>query len=255
MSMTELPPPPPSSSKLFHKPYHQRKNSDELDVFEAANYFSGYYNEVPSNNRVIARGASVRRMSLDNGMMIQTHQIMKKENNNSGVTSGNLKQSKQPSSPGGRLASFLNQLFHHGGTAGVGSNKKKKKSKSTTKDEDEFNGGEGGRRKRRSSISNITRSWYYSTSTTTSTSTTSAHLPPKANKSHFNQKAVSPLPIKSGALVDEKVAKSVNGCDGYESDSSSDLFELQNYDSDVYSNGGLPVYDTTSVCSISASTM
>ncbi|CAN0929414.1 Protein BIG GRAIN 1-like E [Linum grandiflorum] len=293
MSVTGLS--PQSSSKLFNnnKPFHHRNSSAELDVFEAANYFSGYYNEVPSHytitNRVIARGAPAgRRMSLDNGM-IQTHQIVIKDNNINNVGSSstnNVKQHKQPSSPGARLASFLNQLFHQGGTAGSGLKKSKtKKSKSSTKDEDEINANGGGRRKRRSSISNITRSWYYSTSTGTSivtgtstctSSSSSAHLPPqpaanytlptKANKG-FNQKAVSPLPIESssGGLMDDKVAnykgaRSLNnGCgygDGYESDSSSDLFELQNYDSDVYSNGGLPVYDTTDVVStVSASTI
>ena len=59
------------------------------------------------------------------------------------------KKHKQPSSPGGRLASFLNSLFSQSAS------KKKKSNKSSSqsmKDEDES---PGGRRRRRSSISHF----------------------------------------------------------------------------------------------------
>lgn len=206
------------------------------------------------------------------------------------------KKYKQPSSPGGRLASFLNSLFNQTGS-------KKKKSKSTTqsmKDEEES---PGGRRKRRSSISHFRSSSTTDTKSMYSSSSASgfrtppayAHTPTKSYKDlrtlSSDHKQIISLPKNAKStqndeasadhdqikintdfswldeklkLIDaytekqknvgknqdrmweEKEFRKLNEMmdDGGESDSSSDLFELQNYDLGIYSTG-LPVYETT----------
>ncbi|KDP41333.1 hypothetical protein JCGZ_15740 [Jatropha curcas] len=302
------------TSKLYKKTFHLRNDSDELDVFEAARYFSGYnegsgYNGASYTQKVIKedyrhqwRGG---RMSLDVPMRTPLpHQQSKT------VEKQILKEKKykQPSSPGGRLASFLNSLFNQ-------TSSKKKKSKSTTqsmKDEDES---PSGRRKRRSSISHFrssssadTKSLYSSSSSGFRTPPPYAHTPTKSYKdfrSYSDHKQVISLPkhngnVKSTGLqneilddkriadlswLDEKFkfsdgfsekSKNLGSLkyiekdriwvdqypseekefrkfnevdDGAESDSSSDLFELQNYDLGIYSSG-LPVYETTHMDSI-----
>lgn len=137
-----------SSSESCRNPFQWRNHSGELDVFEAARYFSGA-NENPTyiyaakyDQYFIKNGT---RMSLDmpkrSSSIPQDHLLEKqimKEN----------KKYKQPSSPGARLASFLNSLFNQK------SLKKKKKPKSSGKIndlEDDENPG-GMRRKRRSSL-------------------------------------------------------------------------------------------------------
>lgn len=140
-----------------NKSFHRRNDSGELDVFEAARYFSGYsevvgytsgsttYTQKIMREERHHHGQRAARISLDMPMRSllpqQFHgmekQIIMKE-----------KKNKQPSSPGGRLASFLNSLFSQSAS-------KKKKSKSgsqSMKDEDES---PGGRRRRRSSISHF----------------------------------------------------------------------------------------------------
>ncbi|CAO2830183.1 unnamed protein product [Amaranthus hypochondriacus] len=150
-----------------NKPFHRRNDSGELDVFEAARYFStsndnnalltctnlsqkmgtknerkGYLRE----GRVSLDVPSLKHFYLQNNHLIlenhQQHQQKTKEK----------KKYKQPSSPGGKIAQFLNSLFSQT------SSKKKKaiKSLSSTqsmKDEDELS--PIGRRKRRSSISHF----------------------------------------------------------------------------------------------------
>lgn len=137
-----------SSSESCRSPFQWRNHSGELDVFEAARYFSGA-NENPAyiyaakyDQYFIKNGT---RLSLDmpkrSSSIPQDHSLEKqimKEN----------KKYKQPSSPGARLASFLNSLFNQK------SLKKKKKPKSSDKIndlEDDENPG-GMRRKRRSSL-------------------------------------------------------------------------------------------------------
>ncbi|XP_022775756.1 protein BIG GRAIN 1-like E [Durio zibethinus] len=298
---------------MFKKSFHRRNDSGELDVFEAARYFSGY-NEAASYNCATFTQKIMReerqpwrggRISLDvpirNSLPQQTHVVEKQIKE---------KKYKQPSSPGGRLASFLNSLFNQTGS-------KKKKSKSTTqsmKDEEES---PGGRRKRRSSISHFrssstadTKSFYSSSSSGFRTPPPYAHTPTKSYKdfrSYSDHKQVVPLSknnigqTKPTALqtdhlddkrnttdyswLDEKFKfndgysekhknlgthyhqeKDRNWADRYpseekefrkfsevddgaDSDSSSDLFELQNYDLGIYSSG-LPVYETTNMDSI-----
>ncbi|KAA8529309.1 hypothetical protein F0562_033892 [Nyssa sinensis] len=293
--------------KMYKKSLHRRNDSGELDVFEAARYFSGATNEVSGCNgatnftqKILREDRqawrSGGRISLDvpmrNLIPSQTHvmekQIMKE------------KKFKQPSSPGGRLASFLNSLFHQ-------TSSKKKKSKSTTqsmKDEDES---PGGRRKRRISISHFRSSSTADSKTIYSSSNSGfrtpppyAHTPTKSYKdlksysdhkqvvplSKNNEHVVKPTGLQNEAFDDKRSTdyawlddkfKFSNGFsekyreriwadkypsdqgkefrkfdemdDGADSDSSSDLFELQNYDLG-YCSSGLPVYETTHMDSI-----
>ncbi|XP_077210026.1 protein BIG GRAIN 1-like E [Tasmannia lanceolata] len=139
------------SEKFSKKSTHRRNPSGELDVFEASRYFSGAVESTGSNTRAVSQksmkeerpmwegGRKSVDLSMKNPLVSELHRPEKhiKE-----------KKSKQPSSPGGRFASFLNNLFSQ--TAS-----KKKKSKSSTqsmKDDDES---PSGRRKRRSSISHF----------------------------------------------------------------------------------------------------
>ncbi|KAE8667663.1 MADS-box protein 4 [Hibiscus syriacus] len=251
---------------MSKKSFHLRNDSGELDVFEAARYFSGY-NDVASYNCATFSQKMMGRVSLDvqmttrNPLPQQAHVVDKQIKD---------KKYKQPSSPGGRLASFLNSLFNQTGS-------KKKKSKSTTqsmKDEEEC---PGGRRKRRSSISHFrssrttdTKSFYSSSSSGFRTPPSYAHTPTKINigrtKPTVLQNAVigdkrntnttdyswldEKLKYNNGysakhmnlgtrhrnrCPLDEKGIGRFNETetnDGVDSDSSSDLFEL-------------PVYETT----------
>lgn len=148
----------PDPDRIHKKPFHRRNDSGELDVFEASRYFSGAtevsgYNGASFTHKTNRedqnhgwRGGGARRISLDmpltSSVSSQTHHVVEKQMKE--------KKNKQPSSPGGRLASFLNFLVNQ-----TTSKKKKPKSSSTTqslKDEDESS---GGRRKRRSSISHF----------------------------------------------------------------------------------------------------
>ncbi|XP_059648728.1 protein BIG GRAIN 1-like E [Cornus florida] len=307
MSITGL----PDTDKIHKKSFHRWNDSGELDVFEAARYFSGAnevsagYNGAPSTcaQKVLRSGG---RISLDVPMrnsippqnLVMEKQMMKE------------KKYKQPSSPGGRLASFLNSLFNQ-------TSLKKKKSKSTTQSMKEEDESPGGRRKRRSSISHFrssshtdSKSIYSSTSSGFRTPPPYAHTPTKTYKdlrsySDHKQK-VSLSNYNNNGHVKSTVVQSTEVCqdkrgvdhvwldekfnfsngfsekhknfvhgfsekvriqadkfpseekefgkfdeidDGADSDSSSDLFELQNYDLGYYSSG-LPVYETTHMDSI-----
>lgn len=303
MSITSLSDP----DKFYKKPFHRRNDSGELDVFEAARYFSGYHEAGGYNGttqkiiRDERQGCRGGRMSLDvpirSAFSQQSHGLEKQMKE---------KKYKQPSSPGGRLASFLNSLFSQSAS-------KKKKSKSTTqsmKDEEES---PGGRRKRRSSISHFRSSSTTDSKSIFSSSSSGFRTPPpcaqtptksyKEFRTHSDQRQLVPLPrcdgqVRSKALdnevsvdrrnkdlywldekfqfnngLSEKYKNSSNVFlekdrtwgekypseedfkkfavvdDGAESDSSSDLFELQNYDLGYYSSG-LPVYETTDMDSI-----
>ncbi|KAI3816622.1 hypothetical protein L1987_16325 [Smallanthus sonchifolius] len=160
------------------KPFHHRNGSDELDVFEAARYFSGATenfggthrnicvesNTFSSNNTQKYSTMPIRRMSLDmpshRGNSINPLQSMLIENP---TMISKEKKFKQPSSPGGKLAHFLNSLFN------PTSLKKSKSKKKSTKDEDESPS--GWRRKRRSSISHFRSGNTTSITTTTATTT------------------------------------------------------------------------------------
>ncbi|CAN7040235.1 unnamed protein product [Brassica rapa subsp. trilocularis] len=298
--------------------FHKRNDahSGELDVFEAAMYFSGYnefsscdhrhshkhgYNAAREENRrrwgILGGG---RRISLDLPIRCSDQQVHhlhqdhleKPEVKAIKERTSNVRY-KQPSSPGGKIVSFLNSLFHQ-----AGSKKNKSKSKPTEREvEEEIHGGGWMRRRRRSSISHFLSS-SRSNSTTTTTSSSSKSLlsssssgfrtpPPYSNTPTKNYKqflnftsATNKVEVleekkinKELPWLDEKLnvmeslseKKKVSGDhdddadgdrkikregdddDGMESDSSSDLFELQNYE---LSRGGLPVYETTNVANI-----
>ncbi|XP_039023661.1 protein BIG GRAIN 1-like E isoform X2 [Hibiscus syriacus] len=260
--------------RMLNRSFHRRNDSGELDVFEAARYFSGYndagsgyYNCATYSQRIMRderqqqpwRGG---RVSLDVPMrhhpIVQPAHVVEKQIKE--------KKHKQPSSPGGKLASFLNSLFNQTGS-------KKKKSKSTTqsmKDEEES---PGGRRKRRISISHFrssstvdTKSIYSSSNSGFRTPPPYVHTPAKSYKDfksyldHKQQVASSISKNNTGQKkstdqadryrpVEKDYRKSGEVDDGADSDSSSDLFELQNYDLGIYSSG-LPVYETTHMDSI-----
>ncbi|EOA35471.1 hypothetical protein CARUB_v10020681mg [Capsella rubella] len=287
-----------------------KRNSGELDVFEAAVYFSGYneassgdhrntqkygYNAAREENRrkwgILGGG---RRISLDLPIRCseQVHHLHQDHHEVTTIKDrlSNVRH-KQPSSPGGKIASFLNSLFHQ---AGSKKNKSKSKSKPTESEvEEEVPGGVSWmKRRRRSSISHFLSS-SRSNSTTTTTSSSSKSLisssssgfrtpPPYLNTPTKNYKQFLNYTSATKQVVEEdkktnrefswldeklKVMESLSENqrnwaddedddrrikregydDGMESDSSSDLFELQNYE---LSRGGLPVYETTNVANI-----
>ncbi|XP_035542229.1 protein BIG GRAIN 1-like E [Juglans regia] len=322
MSITALSDP----DKFYNKSFHGRNDSGEIDVFEAARYFSGYHeaggysatnftqNKI-MRDEIRPQGSRVGRMSLDVPIMRNSlphrpqHGVEKQMKE---------KKYKQPSSPGGRLASFLNSLFSQSAS-------KKKKSKSAAQSmKDDQEESPGGRRKRRSSISHFSSSSTADSKSIHSASRNSGFRTPppphahaqtptksyrdfgsyseyhkqmmslsKYNNGHARSSALHNDQVldidkirinKDLTWLDEKMALS-NGfpgkCknlskeysdkdgiwvhksspeekgfrsfgeedDGAESDSSSDLFELQNYDLGDYSSG-LPVYETTNMDSI-----
>ncbi|KAI3779116.1 hypothetical protein L2E82_08637 [Cichorium intybus] len=179
--------PPPSQPK---EPFHHRNGSDELDVFEAARYFAGAtenfngtYKNMSGESRVFGNNMQkycmrpMGRMSLDmpnrkgNSLPLQA---MLMENP---MLVNNEKKSKQPSSPGGKLAHFLNSLFNQ-----TSSKKSKSKAKTkTTKEEDES--ASGWRRKRRSSISHFRSGNSNSFSTTTATTMSDSKSPFSTSRS------------------------------------------------------------------------
>lgn len=309
------------ADKIYKKSFHRRNDSGELDVFEAARYFSG------GNEFIAYNGASFPhkmmlmreerqawrggRISLDMPMRnsLPAAQSSAHAHAHALTAEKQMKEKikyKQPSSPGGRLASFLNSLFNQ-------TNSKKKKSKSTSqsiKDEEES---PGGRRKRRSSISHFRSSSTADSKSVYSSSSSGFRTPPpyanananantpiktyKDFRSYSDHRQVVSLPngniikgnrnetleekrIKELAWLDEKF-KFSNGSSekhknfsnrkggvsspldqdrekefrkleedeeidvGAESDSSSDLFELQNYELGCCYSNGLPVYETT----------
>ncbi|KAL1218493.1 Protein BIG GRAIN 1-like E [Cardamine amara subsp. amara] len=303
--------------KLSKRISPHKRNSEELDVFEAAVYFSGYneassgdhrhtqkygYNVAREDNRkrwgILGGG---RRISLDLPIRCseQVHHLHQDHHEKDEVTTikdrlGNVRH-KQPSSPGGKIASFLNSLFHQ---AGSKKNKSKLKSKSKPNDpevEEEIPGGGWMRRRRRSSMSHLLSSSRSNSTTTTTTSSSSKSLisssssgfrtpPPYLNtptknykqflnytsatkqvgeeeKKTNNKEEFSWLDERVKVMEslsenqrvwaddndDDRKIKREEDDDGMESDSSSDLFELQNYE---LSRGGLPVYETTNVAYI-----
>ncbi|OWM75877.1 hypothetical protein CDL15_Pgr009521 [Punica granatum] len=107
--------------------FHQRKHdSGELDVFEATRYYSGQ-NESGLGPHGASHPWRTRRMSLDehvrrSSLFLHQGQLGKQIKNNNNTNDHRHKhEPRQPRSPGGRLASFLNSLFNQ-------SNSKKKKS-------------------------------------------------------------------------------------------------------------------------------
>ncbi|XP_031101392.1 protein BIG GRAIN 1-like E [Ipomoea triloba] len=244
---------------------HWRKDSGELEVFEAANYFSEandhqiscLNNAFTFSHKLIRESCcnnqawrSSGRMSLDMSVAIRhsstpfaAPQI--KQGTSSSVQimekPAALKQKcKQPNSPGGRLTSCLNTLFY----LTVSSNKKKKKKNkkliSAMKDdnEDELNG---------STLSNTAHN-------TTTSSSYPSNPRNSCKDSHIPEKGLeftSESPERSSVHhwadkypSEENEHRKLDDGDGEgDSDCSSDLFDLPHRELlDCYSTG-LPVYE------------
>ncbi|KAA0034479.1 hypothetical protein IC582_022989 [Cucumis melo] len=248
-------------NKIFRKSLHRRKDSDELDVFEAASYFSGsnepcnYNTATTYETSLFHGGRRGGRMSLD--LPLRTNVIplppppytAEKQS-----IKDPKKHRQQPSSPGGRLANFLNSLFNQSGS------KKKKKPKNSIKTEDLHH--EIGARKRRSSLSTLIDT---KSSSNNSSKVSGFRTPPAPNccsvqtpskkymeiRSFLDQKREGNYYSKKnnrGNGINEKseMRKMNDEDEGDESDSSSDLFELRICDRfDCYSSNELPVYRTT----------
>ncbi|KAK8604294.1 hypothetical protein V6N13_099241 [Hibiscus sabdariffa] len=258
---------------MSKKAFHRRNGSGKLDVFEAAKYYSEHNEAASYNCATLISQKTIRyerqplkggRISLDvpmrrNPLLQPSHSSEKQVNKE--------KKHKKPSSPGGKLASFLNSLFNQ-----TGYKKKNSKSSTTTqstKGEEESPG--GGRRKRRMSISHFrslntveTKSFYSSSSSGFRTPPPFAATPTKSYKGSdlSNEKKKEKAKFVDGILEKYKNLGThhrdmKNRNSGFrkfgeiddgaaDSDSSSDLFELQSCDLGIYSSG-LPVFETTNM--------
>lgn len=265
--------------KMLKKSFHRKNDSGELDVFEAAKYFSGA-NETHTNSSTTLQQKDRQnskpsgRFSLDMPMR-KAIQNMESEN-----TQTKEKNHKQPSSPAGRLANFLNSLFNQASL-------KKKKPKSSSKSVKDDEESPGWRRKRRSSISNfqLQSSDFQPKDSGFRTPPVYSQTPKNSYKdfrSYSDHKEISPFSFKrynnlnpyatsikgkefKGRIEERSVEtewgdrysseekefrKFSEADDCCDSDSSSDLFDLPNCDLDLYSSSGLPVYESTNIESL-----
>ncbi|KAK1293046.1 hypothetical protein QJS10_CPB17g02106 [Acorus calamus] len=218
------------STNLYNKPSHRRRDSDELDVFEAAQYFSGGLDVfiTPSTSHKPKILDIPLRSPLPTSKSQRVVDKQLKE-----------KKSKQPVSPGGRLARMLNSLF----SQTASSSKKKSKSNTTTtthskKDESLI--------ERRSSISGGCTAPTYSKTNHSCYKKCSGEVLDDKDAMHVSWFKTNygdhGLHLEEERKVRE-VRRNVEVDDG-DSDSSSDLFELKNFDLGGFSSG-LPVYGTT----------
>lgn len=166
---------------------------------------------------------------------------------------------KQPSSPGGKLTSFINFFQHYSNS------KKSKKSSPSKLVKGDDHHEESNRRKRGSMSSSTTihhesKSCYYSSSCSGSSGFRAPSLTkkrmPQGFKDNINEVNIwgdeYRLKMRLGDELninkkDEKLE--VDDIDGGESDASSDLFELKInlYEFDEINSSGLPVYGSTDV--------
>ncbi|KAL6983305.1 hypothetical protein U1Q18_016693 [Sarracenia purpurea var. burkii] len=282
MPVTGVSDPNENYKKSFHG---RRKDSVELNVFEATKYFSSAATDEALRNKGKTFDQRIARGER------QKNPIMEKKN-------------KQPSSPGGRLAGFLNFLFNQ-------TSSKKKKSMSTTtqstmkdEDEDESPGGGSRMRKRRSGVCHFLSASTTDSKSINSSSSSGFRMPPpysytpiKIHKDPRSYSGHKPVESWSKAYYDDKrrdcawfdeklmfphkfterlknsgdessrllekdrvwgdkylsseekkfMKAKEDQDDGAESDSSSDLFELENYDLGYCYSSGLPVYKTTHI--------
>ncbi|XP_074336489.1 protein BIG GRAIN 1-like E [Apium graveolens] len=308
---------PRIQEKANQKSFHQRHNSGELDVFEAAGYFSGS-NEINGTSFTVQPKMmrASGRMSLDIPVMSSKRSSIPAPTHHQKVIKDE-KKFKQPNSPGGKLASFLNLLFNQTSSK----TKKSKISSSQSMKDDQDH--EIGRRKRRSSMSHFQSvkttssncnssdsksSSFYSSSSSSEKRPPGTKAPSKISQSHPDKN--HDVMIKNNITVHLKSSSShkkvhndentqnswldeekfrfrpstetstekyrntftnngVSGDktnhskdstnfrnfindedDGADSDSSSDLFELQNYDLVSCYSSDLPVYETTHIDTI-----
>lgn len=311
---------PRQKASVHHDNHRRRGGSGELDVFEA----TGYYNSTAFPTEKIHRGQKEqppppeqqrqqqqswrreRRISLDAPTKEPPIPEIPKED----------KKQHHPTSPAGRLASFLNSLFNQ---AALNKKKKPSSSSKSAKDctEGAISAGGGDHwRKRRSSIghsqssaaaadadsssvhgfgtppplgsdSSTATSYCYSNSgdiRAQSKPQNKARIQvqscadPQIDRTQHKQNSefswmdenLKLGGIKNGVWTQKGTQKknlsnwkkkseekefrgfrdreSDDNDDGVDTDSSSDLFELENYDLGFYSSGGaLPVYETTRI--------
>nr|GLL43529.1 protein BIG GRAIN 1-like E [Ipomoea trifida] len=254
---------------MSKKSLHWRNDSGELDVFEAAKYFADA-NEISSfAHRTHYEPWRGGRKSLDMAISFRKSSlILPPEMEKPQASKENNKKHKQPSSPGGRLASFLNSLFNQ--------TKKKSKSKSGKDDEDESPGGVRRRRRSNSGFRTPPPCAYTPTKSYKDFAVFSDQQVINGLKNH---KVIEPHGEKPNGVSSQKYNKlmstknnSNNGDSRYppeetekrkfngedddaDSDTSSDLFDLPNSEllMDFYSSSGLPVYETTKMDSIKRS--
>lgn len=259
--------------KTYKNQFHHRKDSGELDVFEAARYFSASNEIYAFNNGAVSAHQCWRggRISLDMPMInrisipSETTEKPKKD-----------KKYKHPISPGGKLARILNSLFSPNNSRKKKSNPNPNFNSTTQSVKDESESPVWGKQ-RSSSISHFpsAKNIDYSKSVYSSSSISGFRTPPvyaptptNANKDHKPQVVTVKSIASQNEVYDEKRNRSEsiwlneefkfnNGFseeiefgklnevdDGGDSDSSSDLFELKSHDLG-YSSSGLPVYETT----------
>lgn len=302
-------------SKRYSSSYCRKNDPGELEVFEAAQYYSGHNGTGSSSLSGPSHPLQTRRMSLDEHVkqpsMFLSQGLGKHISNEcNSVNNGHKHQQRQPRSPGGKITSFLNSLFNQ-------SNSRKKKKKSNKYSSDggssmlQASGKEhedpNQRRWRRTSISHFrslsSATDSYLKSTTNSISSiycragnnnnknSSVTTPTKSHKelrssSDHRQVEVSNKPVAStddkmkmgSGLASQKMRLEYNFSDnergsgvefyrkfskdkddssskvcdsvdraGDESDSSSDLFELQISGEGCSCLSDLPVYETTHI--------
>ncbi|XP_019164648.1 PREDICTED: protein BIG GRAIN 1-like E isoform X2 [Ipomoea nil] len=267
------------SKKLFH----WRNESGELDVFEAANYFAGSndHHQVSNCHKLLRQGCnnqawrSSGRMSLD----MPPVPAIKLSSTPFGTSSQMEKpavsamKGKIPSSPGGKLASFLNSLFNQ-----KTSSKKKKKQKLNSNDNEDSQTPSGWIRRRRSSLSELYAKRSSSNTTVSASSNSGFRTPPpypKNSSCKDNHNPESMFKFISSGISSERRTMMMTSVhhwadeypseeheerkfeddydQGTDSDSSSDLFDLPNRELlDCYSTG-LPVYQTTQMNAINSS--
>lgn len=176
-----------------------------------------------------------------------------------------------PSSPGGKLASFLNSLFNQKTTS-----KKKKKLNSNTNNEDSQTPS-GWIRRRRSSLSELygkknPSNTVYNHNNNSASSNSGFRTPPPYPKNSCKDKQNPENVFKfiSSGINSERRSVIHHWADEYpseeteerkfeddydrgtDSDSSSDLFDLPNRELLDYYSTGLPVYQTTQMNSINS---
>nr|GMD18346.1 protein BIG GRAIN 1-like E [Ipomoea batatas] len=272
------------SKKLFH----WRNESGELDVFEAANYFAGAndHHQVSNCHKLLRQGCNNQawrsgRMSLD----MPPVPAIKLSSTPFGTSSLHPSQMEKPasaikakckhpipSSPGGKLASFLNSLFNQKTTS-----KKKKKLNSNANNEDSQTPS-GWIRRRRSSLSelygkkNPSNTVYNHNNNNSASSNSGFRTPPpypknsckdKQNPENMFKFISSGINSERGSVIhhwadeypseETEERKFEDDYDrGTDSDSSSDLFDLPNRELLDYYSTGLPVYQTTQMNSINS---
>ncbi|KAL7091220.1 hypothetical protein ACP275_12G092100 [Erythranthe tilingii] len=254
---------------------NNNNNSGEIDVFEAARYFSGGADQNPINTVVPPPPPPQRvlacRISLEMPKNPYSNLTAAAAMDDGGDQKRQEKKKyKQPSSPGGKLAGFLNSLFNQT-TSKKTTNKKLMKKTSMPVKSGSSNNDLEVERKRRSSISHFRitttsdsskKSTYANTITATPMKSSPGVSAPSRiiNGVDYQKRTISDNNIisymnntgfgfsdRSSTIMNRKFSDDDDDEDGAESDSSSDLFDLPNHDLDFCSasSGNLPVYGTT----------